>query len=116
MLAEYLFRDGSLRNGSGLYAEGNPGSERASEAEIAVETGTGPVGDLWKGSTSMGVVTFDFAFDGPVAVPGRQMTYRPQGVFIADEARSAQKVLALSWDGAAGLPFTMTYLRSEPVR
>lgn len=115
MLAEYLFRDGSLPNQWGFYVEGNPGGERSSDAEIAVETRTGRDGDLWRASASMGVVTLDFAFFVPDARLGVAKTYRPQGVFLSDEARTVQKVLALSWDGASGLPFTLTYLRSEPV-
>jgi hypothetical protein len=64
----------------------------------------------------MGVVVFDFCLDVPGAVPGRELVYRPHGVFLADQARSAQKVLALAFDAAVGLPFMLTYLRSEPVR
>jgi hypothetical protein len=122
MLADYLFRDGSLPDGWGMYVEGVPHIEINAEAEIAVASRTGPDGDLWRGSAAMGVVAFDFCFGVPDAASERVLMLRPDGVVLEERGQSVaktgdvQKVLALAWDRAAGRTFTLTFRGSRSVQ
>jgi hypothetical protein len=49
MLAEYLFRDGSLPRGWGLYVSAQTDVDLRTEADVAVVTGSGPTGQSGRG-------------------------------------------------------------------
>jgi hypothetical protein len=122
MLAGYLFRDGSLPDGWGMYIEGDPKDQFSAEAEIALSSQSGPDGALWRGDAAMGVVNFGFLLGIPQAGPGRELIHRPDGIVLNDqdhaERRSAaiQKVLALSWDRSAGNTVTFTFTGRRSVK
>jgi hypothetical protein len=113
MLADYLFRGGSLPPGWGLYVEGRPG-ELSADANVAVATKSID-GALWSGSVAMGVVEFTFAL-GPTQAKtaGWKVWPRPRAVCLNSRLDSAQKVLALGWDHGktTGKGVTFTYHRA----
>jgi hypothetical protein len=114
MLADYLFRGGSLPPGWGLYVEGRPG-DLSADANVAVES-TSVDGELWSGAVAMGVVAFTFALGRVQAkTPGWKVWHRPRAVCLNSRQDSAQKVLVLGWDHgkatAKGVIFT--YQRAD---
>lgn len=111
MLADYLFRDGSLAAGSGLHLEGQPGAEISAAAEIAIDTRVDEGGGPWDGSVEFGVVRISFTFGASAQHPDTQAVRHPQGVFLSDNLHTAQKTLALGWDGESSNPVTLTLLR-----
>ena len=113
VLADYLFRAGSLPPGWGLYIEAKTGADVSADANVAVGTRTGPDGDLWSGSVAMGAVEFHFAFGRPRANAGWTVSRRPRGVYLNSVKDSPRKVLALAWDHGTETaePVTFTYQR-----
>jgi hypothetical protein len=111
MLAEYLFRDGSLPRGWGLYVSAQTDVDLRTEADVAVATGSGPDGAIWQGVVAMGVVAFTFALGNLRAHSGFKAFYRPRGVCLDSRLDPARKVLALGWNHNKSTSQPVTYTK-----
>jgi hypothetical protein len=104
VLADYLFRGGSLPDEWGCYVIGYPDQPVRAAAEVAVSLQTDVDGGLAFGTANMGVVTFGFSFAPLRPEPGHEVRWHPSAVCLTDRSRTVQKVVALGWDGSPTPP------------
>lgn len=107
-LLNYLFRDGALPQGWGLYTAGHPNRLFSGEGEIAIR----PLvhqGELWGAGVEAGAVGLRFALGTPDGDPP-YVVRRPLQVELARADAPERKVLALAWKGSFGPPVTQTWV------
>lgn len=98
MLADYLFRDGLLPQGWGLYAKGLQSGGR-SDPDVELAVSLVPIdGECYAGSIVVGGVELVFSFGTMEAGGGGTVVYRPSAIFLNRLGTDNCKVLALSWD------------------
>ncbi|MEV2211168.1 hypothetical protein AB0H86_06670 [Streptomyces sp. NPDC050997] len=105
-LLDYLFRDGTLPEGWGLYMAGRPDRLFSGEGQVAIR----PLvhrGELWGAGVEAGAVGVRFAFGTPDGDP-RYVVRRPLQIELARADAPERKILALAWKGSFGLPVTQT--------
>jgi len=110
ILAEYLFRGGVLPSGWGLHVVGRPGAPFSAEAEATIRMQRDTEGHLVFGTADMGVVSFGFSLNTLQAGSGQVIRRQPSGVYLVDEGRSTQKVVALAWDDRPEEPCVLTFV------
>lgn len=105
-LLDYLFRDGALPEGWGLYMAGQPDRLFSGEGQVAIR----PLvhqGELLSAGVEAGAVGLRFAF----ATPDGDAPYvvrRPMQIELARADAPERKILALAWKGNFGPPVTQT--------
>jgi hypothetical protein len=110
MLADYLFRNQKLPDDWGLGIAFQSGVGIRADGPVAVATGVGPDGTIWKVAVSMGVVSFGFGLGQQKANQGFDFQLRPQAIILKSRQDTAEKALALGWDHkASGRPIDYTY-------
>jgi hypothetical protein len=98
MLADYLFRDGALPPGWGVYAKGlQTGGRSDPDVELSVRLALID-GECYGGSMVVGGVELFFSFGRMTTGGGGTVVYRPSAVFLGRLGTHNCKVLALSWD------------------
>ncbi len=98
LLLRYLFRDGLLPKGWGLYVRSLTKSY-ARKYDVAVETRVDVRDDTFLcADITLGAVTFTFAAGKLEAMNGAYAIHRPAGVRLYSDFDQARKVLAFSWD------------------
>jgi len=111
MLAEALFRGGTLPPGSGLFVSHRQELFQP-KAEVDLSGFALVDGAIREGVVSFGPVALRFSFGPPVADVMRRANLHPQGIFMAVTAGSAaatrQKILALGWPDGGCPPVTLT--------
>lgn len=101
MLMRYLFRDGLMPKGWGLYV-GALTRSFAREFGVAVETRAEVQQDtLLSTNVTLGAFTFTFAAGIMEAGNGARTWHRPSGVRMLSDFDSCRKVLAFGWDHAS---------------
>ncbi len=104
MLMRYLFRDGLMPKGWGLYV-GALTKSFARKSTVAVETCAEVQQDtLLSTNVTLGAFTFTFAAGIMEAGNGARVWHRPSGVRMLSDFDSCSKVLALCWDHARHAP------------
>lgn len=98
MLMRYLFRDGLMPKGWGLYIRSLTKSY-ARKSNVAVETRADVRDDTFlSADITLGAVTFTFAAGQLEAKNGAYAIHRPDGVRLYSDFDQSCKVLAFSWD------------------
>ncbi|WP_415940085.1 YecA family protein [Streptomyces sp. 039-1] len=105
-LLDYLFRDGSLPEGWGLYMAGQPDRLFSGEGQIAIRP-LAHQGELWSAGVEAGAVGLRFAFGAPDG-DGPYVVRRPMQIELARADAPERKILALAWKGRFGPPVTQT--------
>lgn len=96
-MADYVFRDGGLPAGWGLYAKGlQTGRPSSPDQSLAVEL-ENIDGETWGGSLRIGGVDWYFSF-GVLSGGGAMVAYRPSALFLDRTGTDNCKAVALSWD------------------
>lgn len=102
-LADYLFRDGALPIGWGLYVTGRRAGRTVDPQhalEIRLEKRDG---ELRSGSLDIGGVRLTFALGARRPSDATAAIYRPGAIIFTRAGTDAHKVAALSWDNSAGI-------------
>lgn len=100
MLMRYLFRDGLMPEGWGLYV-GARTKSFVREFAVAVETRAEVQdGTLLSTNVTLGAFTFTFAAGIMEAGNGARVWHRPSGVRMWSDFDFCRKVLAFGWDHA----------------
>lgn len=98
MLMRYLFRDGLMPKGWGLYVRSLTKSYTR-KYNVAVETRADVRDDTFlSADITLGAVTFTFAAGELEAKNGAYAIHRPDGVRLYSDFDQSCKVLAFSWD------------------
>ncbi|MBN3458982.1 hypothetical protein JNN96_33625 [Mycobacterium sp. DSM 3803] len=102
-LADYLFRDGHLPHGWGLYVTGHRAGRRVDPEralDIRLEERDG---ELRSGSLDVGGVRLTFAIGVRVPSAVTAAIYRPSVILLTRAGTDRHKVAALSWDNTMGV-------------
>lgn len=98
MLANYLFRDGRLPPGWGLYTKGlQQGRKSAPDQTLSVRL-QDIDGEIWGGSAMVGGVELYFSFGELTGGNGATVAHRPSALFLDRTGTQNCKVVALGWD------------------
>jgi len=113
-LADYLFRDGGLPVGWGLYAKGlQTGRPSSPDQSLAVEL-ENIDGETWGGSLRIGGVDLYLSFGRLSGGGGATVAYRPSALFLDRTGTDNCKVVALSWDQDADTIATAVRIGYDP--
>ncbi len=107
-LAAILYRGEPLPDGWGLYVAGRPEEPFSGEADVVIQSITGPDGSLTAGLIEFGAVAFQFCFGTPGGAEDIEFHRHPSGLFLQQASTSAQKVIALAWDDGGSDPVILT--------
>jgi hypothetical protein len=105
-LLDYMFRDGTLPQGWGLYMAGHPDRLFSGEGRVAIR----PLvhqGELWGIGVEASAVGLRFALGTPDGDPP-YVVRRPLQIELARVDAPELKVLGLAWKGDFGQPVSQT--------
>lgn len=117
LLAEYLFRDGDLPIGWGLYGVGARKGGHADPDHAMTVKLEGPEGELRSGSLDVGGIRLTFAIGTRTSSAETEAIRRPSMIILDRVGTDRHKILAFSWDGtsgAKGKSLRVTYLPHQP--
>jgi hypothetical protein len=101
-LGEYLFRDGGLPHGWGLYVSGSRSGRRVDPEHAMTVRLEESAGELRSGSFEVGGLRLTFALGARIPSIETAAIFRPAGVFLDRVGTDRHKVAALSWDHSPG--------------
>jgi hypothetical protein len=113
-LLNYLFRDGALPQGWGLYMAGHPDRAFCGEGQVAIRPRVHE-GELWGAGVEAGAVGLRFSLGTPDGDPP-YVVRRPLQIELARTDAAERKVLALAWKGTYGPPVTQTRIGDGTTR
>ena len=111
-LLKYLFRDGRLPKGWGLYFKGIVAEGVRARSDVGFEARVDiRDGQLLTGEVTLAQLTLTFAFGRMEAGNGAFLRYRPSAIRLFSAFDQACNAIALSWDSRREMPAEYVDLR-----